>query len=39
MDKKEFVKFLQWFFDNESNIEGDPDTEDFVDIYLNQQKQ
>ena len=32
--KKELTKFLQWFLDNESTIEGDPEIKDFVELYL-----
>lgn len=28
------ISFLQWFFNNETNIDGAPETKDFVDIYL-----
>ena len=26
--------FLQWFIDNESKIEGEPEIKDFVKLYL-----
>lgn len=32
--RERFITFLQWFFDNETKIEGDPETENFVDAYL-----
>ena len=31
---EQLYTFLQWFIDNESKIEGNPEIKDFVKIYL-----
>lgn len=35
--EKEYTDFLEWFFDNESKIEGDPEAKHFVSIYLSKE--